>query len=59
MTTQRERDAAKRQQRLAEIDQAIEQGSLVIRPMTDAERARYPVRERPAGPRRSRFKRLS
>ena len=59
MSTQRDRMEAKREKKLAEIDEAVEQGNLVIRPMTDDERARYPVRERPAGARRARFKRLS
>jgi hypothetical protein len=47
MSTQRERDEAKREQKLKEIDEAQEQGSLVIRKMTDAERKENPPRERP------------
>jgi hypothetical protein len=51
VSTQRERDEAKREQKLKEIDEAQEQGGLVIRKMTDAERAANPPRERP--PKRS------
>lgn len=52
---QRERDAAKREQKLKEIDEAVEAGSLVIREMTDAEREANPAQERP--PRRTPGKR--
>ena len=52
MSTQRERDEAKREQKLKEIDEAVEQGGLVIRPMTDAERKDNPPKERP--PKRTR-----
>ncbi len=54
MSTQRERDQTKRDQKLRDIDDALDEGRLVIRPMTDAERDRYPPRERPEKPRRSR-----
>ena len=47
MSTQRERDEAKREQKLKEIDEAKEQGTLVVRKMTDAERKENPPRERP------------
>jgi hypothetical protein len=47
MSSQRDRDAAKREQKLKEIDDALEQGNLTIRPMTDAERKSNPPRERP------------
>ena len=47
MATQRERDEAKREQKLKEIDEAKEQGTLVVRKMTDAERKENPPRERP------------
>jgi hypothetical protein len=47
LSTQRERDEAKREQKLKEIDEAQEQGGLVIRKMTDAERKANPPRERP------------
>jgi len=56
MATQRERDEAKREQKLKDMDDALESGSLVIRPMTAAERKRYPARERPPA-KRSRFRR--
>ena len=48
MATQRERDAAKREQKLKEIDDQVESGSLIIRPMTKDERKTNPPRERPA-----------
>lgn len=47
MATQRERDAAKREQKLQDIDEAVDDGRLKIRPMTDAERKKFPARERP------------
>ena len=47
MSTQRERDEAKREQKLREIDEAVESGSLVIREMTPAERKEMPPVERP------------
>ena len=47
MATQRERDAAKREQKLKDLDDAVESGSLVIRPMTTDERKQNPPRERP------------
>jgi hypothetical protein len=53
MTTQRERNEAKRDQKLREIDEAVEQGRLVVRPMTAAERRRFPPRERPPKRQRS------
>lgn len=46
-STQRERDAAKREQKLKDLDDAVESGSLKIRPMTPAERKSNPPRERP------------
>jgi hypothetical protein len=52
MKTQRERDAEKREQKLREINEAVEDGSLVIRKMTATERKKLPPRERP--PKRSR-----
>jgi hypothetical protein len=52
MRTQRERDADKRREKLREIDEAVDEGTLVIRKMTPAERKRFPPRERP--PRRQR-----
>jgi hypothetical protein len=54
MATQRERNEAKRDQKLREIDEAVEQGRLVVREMTPAERRRFPPRERPPKRPRSR-----
>jgi hypothetical protein len=51
--SQRERDAEKRDQKMRDIDEAVEGGRLVIRKMTPAERKRFPAKERPPkGPRR-------
>jgi hypothetical protein len=47
MATQRERDELKREQKRRDIEEAVDRGSLVIRPMTDEERAKNPPRERP------------
>jgi hypothetical protein len=47
MATQRERDELKREQKRKDMEEAVDQGSLVIRPMTDDERERYPAKERP------------
>lgn len=44
MKTARERAEAKRQEKLDTIREQVENGSLVIRPMTEAERRRYPLR---------------
>jgi hypothetical protein len=48
--TTRERAEEKRQEKLALVRQQVENGSLVIRSMTEEERRRYPPR--PAGPKR-------
>lgn len=48
MKSQRERDAEKREQKLRDIDEAVEGGRLVIRKMTPAERKRFPAKDRPA-----------
>jgi hypothetical protein len=45
MKTQKERDQEKRKAKLAEIKRNVASGSLVIRSMTKAERAKYPPRE--------------
>jgi hypothetical protein len=45
--TTRERAEEKRQEKLAYVRQQLENGSLVIRQMTDAERLRYPPRPTP------------
>lgn len=44
--TQREREAEQRKQKLDRIQEQVDEGSLVIRQMTDEERARF-SRERP------------
>ena len=53
MKTQRERDEERRKAKLDEIEKDVERGSLVIREMTAAERAKYPPREPPPKKRRS------
>jgi len=50
MKTSRERADDKRAEKLAVVREQVENGSLVIRKMTDAERRRYPPRT--AQPRR-------
>jgi hypothetical protein len=50
MKTTRERAEEKRQEKLDNVRQQVESGSLVIRPMTDEERQRYP--RRPVQPKR-------
>jgi hypothetical protein len=64
--TQREREAEQRQVKLERIQEQVEEGSLVIRQMTEAERATFEQkqRERPqptggAAKRRSRSTRKS
>jgi hypothetical protein len=44
MKTSRERAEDKRAEKLAVVREQVENGSLVIRKMTDAERRRYPPR---------------
>lgn len=53
MATPQERAALARQAKLAEIERQVRDGSLVIRPMTAAERVKYP---KPAQARRQRGK---
>ncbi len=50
MKTPRERAEEKRAEKLDSVRQQVRSGSLVIRPMTDEERRRYPPR--PAQPKR-------
>jgi hypothetical protein len=50
MKTMREKAEEKRQIKLEEIREQVDGGTLVIRPMTPAERQKYPVR--PVEPRR-------
>jgi hypothetical protein len=52
MKTTRERAEERRQAKLESVREQVETGSLVIRPMSDAERLLYPPR--PAKPRRGR-----
>jgi hypothetical protein len=47
MKSQRERDQEKRDQKLKDIDEAVEGGRLVIRKMSAEERKRFPAKERP------------
>jgi len=53
MSTQQERAAERHREKLAEIQQQIADGTLVVRQMTPAERAKYP----PPPPRDGRAKR--
>ena len=48
MTTQQERAAIARDEKLAVIEEQVKAGSLIIRQMTPAERAKHP---KPATPR--------
>ena len=52
MATQQDRAAKAREEKLAAIDQQLKAGSLVIREMTPAERAKYPKRDTPPPQRR-------
>ena len=47
MKSQRERDQEKRDQKLKDIDEAVEGGRLVIRKMSPDERKRFPAKDRP------------
>jgi hypothetical protein len=47
MKTTRERAEEKRQEKLENVREQQQNGSLVIRQMTDEERQRYPARPRP------------
>ncbi len=51
MKTARERAEEQRQQKLEFVREQVENGSLVIRPMTEAERQRYPP-QAPGRPRK-------
>ena len=46
MKTQKERDEERRKQKLNEMQEQIESGSLKVRKMTKAEREQFPPRER-------------
>jgi hypothetical protein len=52
MATQQERAAEARREKLAEIERQVRDGSLVIRTMTPAERAKYGQPAKPHGQRR-------
>jgi hypothetical protein len=52
MKTTQERALERRREKLAAVEEQIRSGSLVVRKMTTAERARYPPRQGP--PRRAR-----
>lgn len=47
MKTARERAEEKRQEKLEDVRDQVQRGSLVIRTMTAEERERYPVRSSP------------
>jgi len=44
MSSHQERQARAREEKLKQIDEQVEEGSLVIRPMTEAERKANPPR---------------
>ena len=50
--TSRERAERKREEKLESVREEVKAGSLVIRQMTDEERARYPPRENAPRPKR-------
>jgi hypothetical protein len=52
MATQQERAGKAREEKLAAIKEQLKAGSLVIRAMTPAERAKYPKRDTPPRSRR-------
>lgn len=52
MSTQQERAARVRDEKLAAIAQQVKDGSLIVRKMTPAERAKYPKPASPRGTRR-------
>jgi len=47
MKTAQEREQERRREKLAAVEEQIRSGSLVVRQMTAAERARYPPRPAP------------
>ena len=52
MKTQKEKAEEKRREKLADIQDQVDQGTLKIRKMTPAERKEHPPRERQERPRR-------
>jgi hypothetical protein len=55
MKTQRERAEERRKARLQDVERQVENGSLVIRPMTKEERTRHPPPDPNRPPRRRRW----
>ncbi len=55
MKTQRERAEERRNLRLEDVERQVESGSLVIRPMTDEERERFPPLDPDQQPRKRRW----
>jgi hypothetical protein len=53
MKSTQERQQEQRQQRLEDMRRQVREGTLVIRQMTDEERAKNPPRAREAEPRRN------
>jgi hypothetical protein len=47
MTNQRQRAEERRQQKLAEVQRQIDDGTLIVRKMTAKERVEHPPRPRP------------
>jgi hypothetical protein len=54
MKTPKQREDERRQEKLAALQQQIEDGTLTVRKMTARERAEHPPRPRPEGKRRRR-----
>jgi hypothetical protein len=52
MTSQKERNEKRRREKLAAIQDQIEDGTLTVRKMTSEERAAHPPRPKPARRRR-------
>ena len=52
MSSQQERQERARQEKLKQIEEQVDNGSLVIRPMTDEERKANPPQPRPEKPSR-------
>jgi hypothetical protein len=52
LKTQRQRDEQRRREKLADVQEQIDQGTLKVRKMTPQERAQYPPRPPGAGRRR-------
>jgi hypothetical protein len=50
LSPQQQREKARREEKLADVQRQVEEGSLVIRKMTPEERKANPPRERPPKP---------